>query len=926
MGLVGKFLTVNGIVRQLIVDQDALLSDVLRKQIHLTGVKVGCAAGQCGACSVILNGKLVRSCVVKMKRVDDRSTITTIEGIGTPNNLHPLQQAFIFHGAIQCGFCTPGFVVSAKALLDSNPNPTRKEVKDWFQKNRNACRCTGYISIVDAVMSAAKVLRGELAVSALEFKMPADGKIYGTRYPRPTSVPKVTGTWDFGRDMNLQLPDGTLQCALAYAEVAHAKIKGIDTSEAEKMPGVVKVVTHKDVQGKNRITGLITFPTNKGDGWDRPILCDEKIFQNGDACAIVCADTYEHAVEAAKKVKLDLEVLPAYMNAPAAMAPDAIEIHPGTPNVYFECGCIKGEETKPIFEKAAYVVEGEFYGSRQPQLPIEPDCGFAYMDEEGKCIVHSKTHATHLHGPMIAAGIGLPLEKIVIIENPTGGSFGHKFSPSTEALTAVAAMATGRPCFLSYTYEQQQIYTGKRSPFWFKVRLAADKNGKFIALEHDYSVDHGAYSEFGDLLTLRGVQHCGGGYDIPNIRAKGRTVCTNHCWGAPFRTFGGPPSYFAFESLVDDLAVKMGMDPLELRNVNVLRPGGTLTFQMTPECFPFEEEINILRPKYKQWLAEAKELSTDTKKRGVGIGLGTYNCGIDGVDTAESDAELLPNGDVMIYDGWNDCGQGADIGVLTFAHETLRPHLKLTPDRVHRFSQATSLLPNGGPAGGSRSNLVIGQSIKAACEALLQAMRKDDGTYRTYDEMVKEGIPLRHKGSWSTAPCTFPDFETGKCDPYVAMMYGLFLADVEVDVTTGKVYVVRMFNIVDIGTPTNYQATDGQLYGSLFQGIGYALTEDYDDVKKHASLAGAGFPYCNDITDDLEVQYHITPRDRGPFGAAGVGEMGLSAPHCAIANAIHNACGVRIRHLPMRPEKVLFALKSKKKAYDVSDWLGGLKK
>ena len=241
-----KVLIVNGIERTLIVDQEALLSDVLRKQLHLTGTKVGCGTGQCGACNVIVDGKLVRSCVVRMKRVENRAQITTIEGIGTALNLHPLQQAFISHGALQCGFCTPGFIVSAKALLDANASPTREEVRDWFQKNRNACRCTGYVMIVDAVMDAAKVLRSEMPASNLEYKMPADGKVYGTCYPRPTSVAKVTGTWDFGEDMGLQLPEGTLQCALVQPEVSHAIIKGIDTSEAEKMPGVFKVVTHKE--------------------------------------------------------------------------------------------------------------------------------------------------------------------------------------------------------------------------------------------------------------------------------------------------------------------------------------------------------------------------------------------------------------------------------------------------------------------------------------------------------------------------------------------------------------------------------------------------------------------------------------------------------------------------------------------------------
>lgn len=903
-------LNVNGIVRALVVSPEDSLAEVLRRQLMLTGVKVGCSQGQCGACSVILNGKVVRSCATKMKRVEDGACITTIEGVGTPEHLHPLQLAWMVHGGAQCGFCSPGFIVSAKGLLDENKKPTREDVRDWFQKHRNACRCTGYQQLTDAVMDAAAVLRGELSAADLQFKIPADGRIWGSKYPRPSALAKVTGTLDYGADLGLKMPADTLHLALVQAQVSHANIKGIDFSEAQKMPGVHSVLTHKDVKGKNRITGLITFPTNKGDGWDRPILCDEKVFQYGDAIAIVCADSEKHAREAAAKVKVQLEELPAYMSAPAAMAEDALEIHPGTPNIYFVTNLEKGPDTKGVFAKADVVVEDDFYVGRQPHMPIEPDVGFAYTDEEGRLVIHSKSIGLHLHLYMIAPGLGVEADKLVMVQNPTGGTFGYKFSPTMEALVGVAALATGRPVHLRYNYQQQMTYTGKRSPFFVNLKLAADKQGKLLAMESDWSVDHGPYSEFGDLLTLRGVQFIGAGYNIPSIRGEGRTVCTNHAWGSAFRAYGSPQSEFASEVLMDELAEKLGLDPLELRYLNCYRKGSTTPTGQDPEVYSLPEMIDLLRPKYKAALERAKKNSTAEVKHGVGISLGAYGAGLDGPDSSEVFVELNPDNGVTVYACWEDHGQGADAGVLGTAHEALRP-LKIAPDKIRLVLNDTSKAPNTGPAGGSRSQVLAGNAIKAGCELLLASMRKADKSFRTFAEMAAEKIPTKISGKW-TAPATNCDAK-GQGNPFCCYMYGLFLAEVAVTIATGEVAVEKMTLIADIGKVNNRLVTDGQLYGGLAQGIGLALSEDFEDVKKHSTMAGAGFPYVKQIPDNMELIYVETPRPDGPFGASGIGELPLSCPHAAIINAIHNACGVRITRLPALPEKVLAGLKAKGK-------------
>lgn len=903
----GKTIFVNGAPKTVVASDDVMLSEVLREQLLLTGTKIGCGQGQCGACNVIMDGKLVRSCITKMKRVPYGAQIMTIEGIGGPNGLDPVQLAWIAHGGAQCGFCTPGFIVSAKALLTENPKPTREDVRDWFQKHNNVCRCTGYKPLVDATMDAAKVINGEMKVEDLEFKMPADGRIFGTKYPRPSAVAKVTGTLDYGADIGLKMPKETLYCALVQATVNHANIKGIDASEAESMPGVVKVVTHKDIKGKNRISGLITFPTNKGDGWDRPILCDEKVFQFGDAIAIVCAETEKQAKAAAEKVKVDLEELPSYMSAPEAMAEDAMEIHPGTPNVYFEQRLAKGDETAPIFEKADMVIaEDDFYVSRQPHMPIEPDVGFAYLDDDGNLIVHSKSIGIHLHAAMIAPGLGVEAEKLFLVQNPAGGTFGYKFSPTMEALVGAACLATGRPVFLGYDWFQQQTYTGKRSPFFTSVKIAADKEGKLHGLEVDWSVDHGPYSEFGDLLTLRGAQFIGAGYDIANMRGTGRTVCTNHAWGSAFRGYGAPEIEFPSEVLMDELAEKLGMDPFDLRYKNVYRKGATTPTGQEPEVYSLPEMMDKLKPKYEEAKKKAAANSTAEVKRGVGLAIGVYGCGLDGPDTSEAYVELNPDGTITCYNSWEDHGQGADMGTLATLHEALKP-MNVPPENIKLVLNDMTKTPNSGPAGGSRSQVVTGQAVKTAGELLVKAMRKEDGSFRTYDEMVAENIPTKVTGKW-TAPAHDCD-ANGQGSPFSVYMYGVFMSEVAVEVATGKTQVEKLTLVADIGKVVNKLVVDGQLYGGLAQGVGLALTEDYEDIKKHSTMKGAGIPYIKDIPDEIELIYVESPRPEGPFGAGGVGELPLTAPHASIINAIYNACGARVTKLPALPEKVKAAMK-----------------
>jgi aldehyde oxidoreductase len=342
---------------------------------------------------------------------------------------------------------------------------------------------------------------------------------------------------------------------------------------------------------------------------------------------------------------------------------------------------------------------------------------------------------------------------------------------------------------------------------------------------------------------------------------------------------------------MDILAEKLNVDPLELRSRNVIRPGGTMAWGAPPEVYVWHEMIDMIRPKYEAALKNSKELSTDKVKKGVGISLGMFNSGGPGPDMSEAAVELGPDGVFTIYNTWEDHGQGADAGTLGTAHEALKD-LQVPPDKIKLVMNDMSACPNSGPAGGSRSQAVTGKAIADACEKLRKAMTKPDGGYRTYEEMTAENIPLKYDGKFTTSAVNWDENCQGR--PYHICMYALFMAEVDVESATGKTTVTGMTMIVDVGKINNKSVVDGQMYGGLAQGIGLALSEQFEDIQKHSTLKGAGFPYTNMIPDNMKVIYMETPRPEGCFGAGGCGEVSLTNPHGAICNAIYNACGARI--------------------------------
>lgn len=909
------WLNINGANRMVVFDLEKdTLADVLRR-IGLTGVKIGCGIGVCGVCSVLLDGKVVRSCTKKMNTVKEFSKIITVEGVGTPMHLHPLQQAFMYYGGIQCGFCTPGFIVSAYQLLQENPAPTREEVRAWFKKNRNYCRCTGYKQIVDAVMAAAKVMRGEATMEDITFHHEdCKGEYYGSTLPRPSALGKVTGTLDYGEDMSLKLPPDLLHVALVQPRVTHhANILNIDTSEAEKMPGVFKVITAKDIYavgGNNLINQYVAHPRSKITAPTRPILSEKKILRWGDVIGLVAADSVEHAREAAKKVKMDYEQLPEYMNPLEAVAPGAVEIHPGYPNMFITQHTAMGEDAAEVIESSAHVVSGRFKTSRQPHLSMEGDIVIAYRDEEGKLTIECKTQAVYPNLMTIGKGIGVADKELRIMQHgAVGASFGWSIDPASFALAGAACVITGHPVSLVMSWEEHQHYAGKRSSMYTNCRLGCDKDGKLTALEYDLAVDHGAYVEGADSIMTK-YMHFGVPYRIPNVRGVVRMVTTNHNHTTAWRGYGIPQVSTAMEGLMDMMAEQLGMDPFEFRYQNILKEGDVSVCNETFDCTQYQRIMDMARPYYHECKERAARESTPEFKRGVGIAPMFFIPLGSNKDKAEARLEIKEDNKIYVYNTYHEMGQGGDIGSLSSALEALKP-MGVNPDDIVLDINDSQDCPNSGISAGSRSHFMNGGAIREAAKLMLEELKKPDGTYRTYQELKAEGLKTSFLGHFTITPQNYVkiDYSTGLGGWQPKPMIGFCVSEVGVDTASGKTKVLSIKTWADCGKIANRLSAEGQVYGGYAQSIGYALTEDYDDVKRHGNIIGAGLPSIEEVPDHMEVVWiEDDPCPAGPFGSNGLSECFFSGEHNAFLNGIHDATGARVYSIPARPEVVKAAL------------------
>jgi aldehyde oxidoreductase len=883
-------LTVNGLEHDIVADADLCLLDLLRDQLHLTGAKQSCdKKGQCGACTVIVDGKAVRSCLSKVARLDGADVIT-VEGLGTPANPHLIQEAFVLSGAIQCGFCTPGMIMSAKVLLDENQHPSDEEIKKALR--HNLCRCTGYVRIVEAVRLAGRFLRGE--TTPAEVRPDPDGPKIGVSHPRPSSLVKACGVAQFTADI---VVPGALELVGVRSPHPHALIKGIDTAAAEKMPGVVGVLTAKDVKGTNRLKYVVD---------DRPILCEDKVRYIGDPVAAVAALTRDQAVAAAAAVKVDYELLPVVDTFEKALAED-VRVHENRPNASFKQPILKGDAER-AFAESAVVVEARFVTQTNHQAPLEPEPSVAYLEGEGEdaqLVVIGRSINIHKHLQMLQESTGW--ENMRYEEAFSGGQFGIKLDITSEGIAAVAALHFRRPVrYIPSLVEAMQM-TSKRHAFDMQVKLGADAQGRLTAYKNHFVADSGAYWSNSDVVILRALQMLSGSYHIPNLDISGTVVYTNNPWTSAARGAGPPQTNFALESAMDMLAQKLGMDPLEFRVLNLLAPGQSKATGHVVEEWPVPGLCEAIKPHYQRATRDAQAHGTDQIKRGVGLGTGSFGIGAAG-DTATVSVELDPDGGLTIYGAVADPGEGND-SMLT---QTAADMLGLPLDKVRLVTRDTDHTAASGPAAASRLTYMAGGAMVHAIEQLQAAMAQAGATKAdatTHDQLKQAGLKTRYLGIKKTGYSGPLDPQTGQGPSFESQVHAVQLVEVEVNTQTGAVTVVKMTTAVDAGTIINPLNVIGQLEGGMDMGAGYALREQYvaGQTKDWVSFK---FPSIR-TAFDMEVIIMETPRKYGTRGSVGVGEMTMVPTAPAVVNAIEDAVGIRLTELPATPDKITAALAAK---------------
>ena len=900
--------TVNGRAVEVAVSPLERLSRVLREQLGLTGTKVGCDAGDCGACTVLLDGQPVTACLVAAGQAE-ACEITTVEGLPQrPPLCGRLQDSFLRHGAAQCGICTPGMLMAATALLERNPNPSEAEVMDAI--GGVLCRCTGYRKIIHAILQA-NVQQDEVMAGA--------GEAVGKRLARLDGKPKVEGTEIFGAD---GIPSGALVARAIRSPYDRARFRfGNLEAFVASHPGIHAVLTAKDVPGENRYGVIPPFA-------DQPVFAEEETRFRGEAVAAVVGDA--EAVEQLDPARFPVswEELPALTTMEAALAPNAPLLHAKREgNVLVRGRVMRGEVEKALAE-ADVVVEEEYETGFVEHAYIEPEAGWARR--VGDSIeVEACTQSPYMDRADLARILGIPPEAVRIIPTAVGGGFGSKLDLSVQPFIALAAWHLRQPVRMVYTRFESILCTTKRHPARMRIRAGASRDGKLMALDFSADFNTGAYSSWGPTVAARVPVHASGPYVVPHYRALTRAVHTNLVPAGAFRGFGVPQTAIAQEQAYDELANRLGMDRLEFRILNALtNDTPTVTGQVLGAGVGIRACLEALRPRWKAALAEAagfNSAATVPLRHGVGVAGMWYGCGNTSLPNPSTmRVGLKADGRIALHQGAVDIGQGSNTIVTQICADALGAPI----ERFDLVSGDTAITPDCGKTSASRQTFVSGKAAQMAGTELRRAIAKlagccDCARIRFEDGrvVVTEGskervlqlreLPLDEHGYVLTREATFdpptqPLDADGQGLPYAVFGFGAHMAEVAVDTELGSVKVLKITAAHDVGRAINPTLIEGQIEGGAAQGLGQALMEEFFPGKGE-NLHDYLIPTAGDMPE-VESILIEDPSPVGPFGAKGIGEQAVIPTAPAILNAICHATGVRMRRAPATPDRLRAAI------------------
>jgi CO/xanthine dehydrogenase Mo-binding subunit/aerobic-type carbon monoxide dehydrogenase small subunit (CoxS/CutS family) len=879
---------VNGLEFEVRGDPMRRLTEVLRDDLGLTGTKVGCDAGDCGACTVRLDGDPVCACLVPLGQLDGRD-VRTVEGLADGDALRGVQRAFISTGAAQCGICTPGMLMAADALLDDVAAPTEPEVMDAL--GGVLCRCTGYRKIIEAVRSADAPLTGEPVA-------PAVGASVGARVGRVDGARQVSGATIFGAD---DVPADTLTLRAVRSPHAHARFRIGDLAPLYAAhPGLVRVLVAADVPGHNRY-GI--YP----DGKDQPVLADGYVRQLGEAVAALVGDARTVATIRDDELPVVWTPLPPLLDPDLAAAPGAVLLHDASPGNILTAGRVARGDVDAALADSAVVATGTVRTSHVEHAYIEPEAGWARRIGD-RIAVFASTQTPYMDRDEIALVMGLAHEDVQVIPSACGGGFGGKLDLSMQPLVAIAAWILHRPVRCVYTRPESMRATTKRHPATITASLGADAEGLLTALDFHGDFDTGAYASWGPTVAHRVPVHATGPYVVPAVRATTRAIYTNGPIGGAFRGFGVPQAAIAQEALLDDLAIQLGMDRLEIRARNTLRAGSTTaTGQVLNASAGLGACLDALRPVWQSALAAVAavnataEASGDPVRRGVGIGAMWYGIGNTSLPNPSTvRIGLRRDGRYVLFSGAQDIGQGSDTILTQIAADALEVPIH----RIDRILGDTDRTPDAGKTSASRQTFVSGNATRLAAADLLRQVERAGPDLAALAEDA-DGCILIGTGSYD--PRTTPLDQDGQGVPYETYGFGAQLAEVDVDLELGTTIVRRIVAAHDVGRAINPMLVEGQIQGGIAQGLGLALMEEYV-VGRTDNLHDYLIPTIGDVPE-IECLLVEDAEPSGPFGAKGVGEPALIPTAPAILGAIRHATGIRIERVPATPARILEAIR-----------------